>query len=420
MSKARVMIWMLFGISTLLLLYCRDSVRKVTIKSTFTLDDISRTENSNKLNKQNKLKIQRYGKYNEDPAFNLTLNPDKKIVLLVTSFRGGSTFLGQIFDSNPRMQYQFEPFHESYMINLYKKGRLIGARADHTISDLRMLYLQQIFHNCTLFRTVIVKEKHAFCGTPAENLHRFNSSECDETASEPGAAHHEICMYRPVTALKVIRLNDLSDILRIRNIRTANIKIVHLLRNPLPMMKSRRTGWNYFMWDSIKMLEFLGATAHENKIKQSYESFTYCRNSLKSIAFAKDNEWVKDRYLRVTHTAMSLQPLETAQKIYDFIEEELTDDIKTYIVNITRGHSTTESEDGKPKKKNPLEIRKNSAELVNQWKDLNWYLKFYDLFNIESQCKDLMELLGERFSVDSMSSKKLKKLLVLNQEDHQL
>ena len=390
MKARRLMLFILSWFSLLFFLYTRNSINN------------SITHNSN----WPSISAQRI----KDPAFNLTLNPDKKIVLLVTSFRGGSTFLGQIFDSNPAMQYLYEPFHEGHVRNLFKRGLLVGARPDHTISDLRMLYLQQILHNCTLFNTIIVQEKHAYCGTPEENLHRFNTAECVKPRTE-GGIHHEVCQYRETTALKVIRLNQLADILKIRNIRTANIKIVHLLRNPLPMMKSRRTGWNYFMWDSMKMLEFVGSTAHENSIKESYESFEYCHNNMNSIAFVNNEPWLKDRYLRVTHTDMSLEPLVTAQKIYDFIGDELTDEVKNYIVNITGGDPAINSEDGKPKKRNPLEFRKNSAELVTQWENLDWYLKYSDLYNIESQCVRLMDLLSERFSVDAMSAVEIGRVL---------
>ena len=159
------------------------------------------------------------------------------------------------------------------------------------------------------------------------------------------------------------------------------------------------------------MLEFVGSTAHENSIKESYESFEYCHNNMNSIAFVNNEPWLKDRYLRVTHTDMSLEPLVTAQKIYDFIGDELTDEVKNYIVNITGGDPAINSEDGKPKKRNPLEFRKNSAELVTQWENLDWYLKYSDLYNIESQCVRLMDLLSERFSVDAMSAVEIGRVL---------
>ena len=44
----------------------------------------------------------------QDPAFKLKLDPNKKLIILLAAFRSGSTFLGNLFDSNPRMQYMLE------------------------------------------------------------------------------------------------------------------------------------------------------------------------------------------------------------------------------------------------------------------------------------------------------------------------
>ena len=410
MNGTRILLYLLLSASIItIMLYLHTDIDIFTrLNDSFPLTREQETSDQARAN-SNYWKL-----HNNDPAFNLTLNPDKKIVLLVTSFRGGSTFLGQIFDSNPKMQYLYEPFHEGQMRNLFRRGLIVGARPDHSLTDLRMLYLQQILHNCTMYKTLIVKEKYSYCGTKEEHLHRFGTVECDLKARNPSEAHYEICKYRRTTVLKVIRLNDLSDIMKIANIRSVNVKIVHLLRNPLPMMKSRRTGWNYFLWDSMKMLEFKGVSVRENKIRQSYESYEYCTNNLKSVKFAESDDWVKDRYLRISHAELSLDPQKTAEKIYNFIEERLTDELRSYIANITGGGAPkVKLDSGGAKKRNPLEVRKNSSELVNLWQDLDWYLKYFDLFNIEGQCRRMMKLLGESFSVDSMSTVKWERLVII-------
>jgi hypothetical protein len=46
-------------------------------------------------------------------------------VLLVTHFRGGSTFLGQLFNQNPEAFYWFEPFATVY--NQVFKDRYLGV-----------------------------------------------------------------------------------------------------------------------------------------------------------------------------------------------------------------------------------------------------------------------------------------------------
>ena len=121
-------------------------------------------------------KISKTAKY-IDPAFNLAPNPDKKIIILLSSFRSGSSFLGQLFDSNPNMQYLYEPFFDPGLRKLYHRRAILGARTDHTEADWRALYMQQILHNCSVYPTAF-PEMYEMCGSEGENLARFNTSKC--------------------------------------------------------------------------------------------------------------------------------------------------------------------------------------------------------------------------------------------------
>ena len=70
-------------------------------------------------NSSNKWQV---GPRKQDPAFTLELNPNKTLVIVLSAFRSGSTFLGSIFDVNPHIQYLMEPFHSQAMRNLMAKG----------------------------------------------------------------------------------------------------------------------------------------------------------------------------------------------------------------------------------------------------------------------------------------------------------
>ena len=340
----------------------------------------------------------------QDPAFNLKLNPNKKIIIIVAAFRSGSTFLGNLFDSNPTMQYLFEPFHSSYIRNLRRDKFLLGARPDHTESDLRMLYLQQMLHNCTVYPTFFT-EKYAYCGTKEENLHRFNSTECVKRVD--GVSHQEICRYRDTTVIKVIRLEDLSDILKIGQIRSANIQIIQLLRHPVALMMSRRTGGRVFMWDSRTKLMNSKNEITERRTKMAWEAFNYCNNHLKTIELVEREPWLKDRYLRITHHEMSLKPLETAKKVYSFIGATLTDGIKEYIRDITEA----KSEGFKNAPKEALNVYRNSTDIVTKWKKLvSATVKYWDVFSIEAQCKRMFKPLIHEFSVDTIPDLQLLKI----------
>ena len=343
----------------------------------------------------------------QDPAFNLQLNQNKKFIIIVAAFRSGSTFLGNLFDSNPTMQYLFEPFHSAHIRNLRAAKSLLGARPDHTESDLRMLYLQQMLHNCTVYPTPF-PEKYAWCGSKEENLFRFNSTECGGRKI-PGS-HQEICRSRDTTVIKVIRLEDLSDILKIAQIRSANVKIIQLLRHPVALMMSRRTGGKFFMWDRRTKVEpelLVGGDIDQRRIKIAWEAFNYCNNHLKAMELVESYPWLKDRYLRVTHHGMSLKPLETAEKVYSFVGATLTDHIKEYIRNITGG----ESEGFINRPKHALNVYRNSTDIVTKWKKLvSASVKYWDVFSIEAQCKRMFKPLIHEFSVDTIPDLQLLKL----------
>ncbi|XP_063678517.1 carbohydrate sulfotransferase 1-like [Bolinopsis microptera] len=340
----------------------------------------------------------------QDPAFNLKLNPNKKLIIIVAAFRSGSTFLGNLFDNNPTMQYLFEPFHNAHIRNLRDRNGLFGARPDHTESDLRMLYLQQMLHNCTIYPTPF-HHQYAWCGSKEENLLRFNSTECGGRKI-PGS-QQEICRYRDTTVIKVIRLADLSDILKIAQIRSANVKIIQLLRHPVALMMSRRTGGEFFMWDIKTNVELVAGDINQRRIKIAWEAFNYCNDHLKAMELVESDPWLKDRYLRVTHHGMSLKPLETAEKVYSFVGATLTDHIKEYIRNITEA----KSEGFKSAPKLALNVYMNSTDLATKWMKLvSATVKYWDVFSIEAQCKRMFKPLIHEFSVDTIPDLQLLKI----------
>ena len=50
----------------------------------------------------------------------------KMYVILVTGFRTGSTFLGELFNQNADVLYLFEPFHQNHIKSLVKEGAIHG------------------------------------------------------------------------------------------------------------------------------------------------------------------------------------------------------------------------------------------------------------------------------------------------------
>ena len=216
-----------------------------------------------------------------------------------------------------------------------------------------------------------------------------------------GLSHQEVCKYRNLIAMKVIRLRDISDLAKIMHIKTANVRIINLLRHPFPMMLSRRTGLQYFMWNQRTRLEWERNNIAAQRIKAAWEAYNYCSETRRSIDFIESDPWWRDRYLKVTHREMSLSPLKTAKIIYDFIGEPLTVEIREHVENMTSGK--------RPKKihvKNfdPLEVYRNSSMIANRWTEFpSDLLSYWDLYSVEAQCRLILKPIEEKFQLDSIS-----------------
>ena len=91
------------------------------------------------------------------------------------------------------------------------------------------------------------------------------------------------------------------------------------------------------------------------------------------------------------------------------MEEKLTVEIKEYILNMTNA----DAQSNQNNRHDGLDTFKNSTKAVNAWKELrNHWVKFWDLYSVESQCKLLIGMLKEGFTVDNISYKKLRYLHV--------
>ena len=135
----------------------------------------------------------------------------------------------------------------------------------------------------------------------------------------------------------------------------------------------------------------------------AWESFNYCRENMESAKLAETHPWFKGRYLRLSHAELSKDPIGTAQLVYDFVGQELTEGVKDSLSQITKG----ESEENL-KKRGALSFHKDSLKVVESWKNLvSQSVKYWDLYSIEAQCRYLLDAIHEEYSADPVDMSKL-------------
>eukprot|EP00116_Pleurobrachia_bachei_P008410 sb/3468672/ len=232
---------------------------------------------------------------------------------------------------------------------------------------------------------------YQYCGSAEENMALHNSTTCPP-AVQSGMV--EICRVRDITVLKVIRLQGLKELLRLPRIRdSGDVKIIHMVRHPVPMMMSRARSarWFYYRHRTLNEPFYESLFSGHHRVMASWEASTYCMETEETLKIAARDPWFRERYLRVRHEDISTAPLEWAARVYRHVGLQLTEEMERYMRDITTGQGGLERDPS-------LSVNKNSSELVHKWRELTsdriWWTNVRE---IDSVCGGMMKQLGYTF-----------------------
>lgn len=298
----------------------------------------------------------------------------KLFVILVTGFRTGSTFLGELLNQNNEFLYLFEPFHQSQMRNLAASGKLDGVTSQSSLLEQRTAFLHQLIEDCKIEAPMFASMAEGMkCGTPEVNIERFGSPEC--TKGQPNRWANT-CRRKDSVALKLIRLQRIAHLDLVPGISEANIKIIHLIRDPRGTMNSR-LGFGTFYLDDIENLKVRPLTPEKMEIAAA----NLCDREWENLEFSENlPDYLKGRYMRMTHDEMSLMPIESAEKVYKFLGKEMPGTMNDFLVQ-----HTTHQEKG------VLGTSKDSKAVLEKWKSK---LDLDIVRAIERKCKKVMDFMG--------------------------
>jgi len=284
-----------------------------------------------------------------DPA---KASKDKIFVLLISGFRTGSTFIGELFNQNPSALYLFEPIHQNHIAALMKRNLIHGVPKDSSLLEQRTFYLDQIINRCEIGDDVNFKGmiKMMQCGeTAADNMARFGTVVCDEGPGRWDRA----CKRRDMVVMKLIRLQRIQHLELIPGIKDANIRVIHLIRDPRGTMNSRRKFGTFYL-DDLENLKVNPLTPE----KMGIAAANLCDREWDNIQYTeKLPEWLRGRFMRITHDEMSLDPIGTAKAVYEFVGQTMPKSMETMLIEhtSTAGHGV-------------LNTFRNSTEILEKWK----------------------------------------------------
>ncbi|XP_051545426.1 carbohydrate sulfotransferase 6-like isoform X2 [Myxocyprinus asiaticus] len=357
-----------------------------------------------------------FGWYSRQVSQNISSSEGKVHVLLLSSWRSGSSFLGQVFNQHPDVFYLMEPGWHVWTSLKQAGARSLRMAVRDTIRsvfqcDLSVMdsYIPQQQNISHLF---MWSHSRALCSPPACML-----TPRDEISKEPECKLHcdlhglklaeAACQSYSHVVLKEVRFFELESLYPLLKDPSLNLRIIHLVRDPRAVFRSREQSAKALVRDAAIVLEQADIPEKDRQYSVLQE---VCRSHVRiyETAMLKPPDFLHGRYKMVRYEDLVRNTLMEIESMYQFVGLELTENLQEWIYRITHGR-------GKGTKKDAFKITSRNAEDVSlAWRTT---LPYEKVQRIQDVCKGAMSLLGYK-TVDGEKEQKLLDLELLVPREH--
>ncbi|XP_023237762.1 carbohydrate sulfotransferase 4-like isoform X1 [Centruroides sculpturatus] len=274
-------------------------------------------------------------------------------ILLITYFRGGSTFLGDILQQNWKTFYHFEPLHLMSS----------NSRLDHNQSSEAFKLLSYLFR-CNFSQTFRYNrwasfQKHMFLF----KRNRFLWSTCNKYSVLCFNSQylHNICTRSPVQVMKLTRLHLKDALLFLKENSDLNIKLIYLSRDPRAIISSR------------KVLDWCKKEKCNNPAILCKEMDNDFEELQKSNI---PHQWIR-------YEDLSIDTENITRNLYKWLGIPFTYQVTSFL----HSHTNAKLSDTK----DPYSTRRNSSTAPFEWLHR---LPYREINNIQIRCAGTMNKLG--------------------------
>ncbi|XP_077166636.1 carbohydrate sulfotransferase 6-like isoform X1 [Paroedura picta] len=339
--------------------------------------------------------------------------PAQTHVLILSSWRSGSSFVGQLFSQHPDVFYLMEPAWHVWVTMYQNSAKVLHMavrdlvrsvfKCDMSVFDAYMPWQRNL---SDLFQWAVSR---ALCTDPAcEYFQRTDitsESACKTLCGKyPFSKVETACHTYSHVVLKEVRFFDLRVLYPLLNDPSLNLKIIHLVRDPRAVVKSREQSVKALARDNGIVLSTNGTKVDDTQYKVLQE---ICRSHVQiyETATLKAPSFLKDRYLLIRFEDLVRDPLPEIAAMYKFANLQLTPKLENWIYNITHGQ-------GASKKKEAFQITSRNAVNVSQaWRNV---LSFQKVQRVQEVCKGAINILGYQLVDSEREQKDLSLDLVLS------
>ncbi|XP_020819329.1 carbohydrate sulfotransferase 4-like [Phascolarctos cinereus] len=303
-------------------------------------------------------------------------------VLILSSWRSGSSFVGQLFSQHPDVFYLMEPAWHVWMT-------LSQGSAEQLQMAVRDLIRSVFLCDMTVFNAYMAQRprrqssifrwetSRALCSPPA--CHLFNreaiipSADCRILCGkQPFNMVEEACKSYSHVVLKEVRFFNLMTLQPLLTDPSLNLHIIHLVRDPRAVFRSRQ---NLEVDQSNKMKS-------EDRLYHTMQDICQSQQEIyKAAQLLPDS--LRERYLLIRYEDLVRDPLTQTSKLYEFAGLPFLPRLQVWVLNITQGKGLGS---------HPFDTNSRNAQNVSQaWR---WALPHNEVVQLQKICKDTMNLLG--------------------------
>lgn len=314
-------------------------------------------------------------------------------VLILSSWRSGSSFVGQLFGQHPDVFYLMEPawhvwmtFTSSTAWKLHMAVRdLLRSTflCDMSVFDAYMKPGPR--KQSSLFQW---EQSRALCSSPVCDFFPGNQisspKRCKLLCSwQPFDMVEKACRSHSHVVLKEVRLFNLQALYPLLTDPSLNLHIVHLVRDPRAVFRSRERTALELMTDSNIVLG-----QHLKMIKKEdqpyYAMQIICKSQVDIIkAIQTLPEALQQRFLLLRYEDLVRAPLAQTSRLYNFVGLKFLPHLQTWVHNITRGKGMGQHA-----------FHTNARDALNVSQAWRWSLPYKKVSQLQDVCGEAMDLLG--------------------------
>lgn len=317
-------------------------------------------------------------------------------VLVLSSWRSGSSFVGQLFSQHPDVFYLMEPaWHVWATLPQGSAPALHMAVRDLVRSvflcdlDVFDAYLPWRRNLSHLFQWAVSR---ALCSPPACSAVPRGALSTEAVckplcARQPFSGAQAACRSYSHVALKEVRFFNLQVLYPLLRDPALNLRIVHLVRDPRAVLRSREQTAKALARDNGIVLGTNGTWVEADPGLRVVREVCRSHVRIAEAALRKPPPFLRDRYRLVRFEDLARAPLPEIRALYAFAGLSLTPQLETWINNITHGA-------GRGERHEAFKITSRNALNVSQaWRHT---LPFAKIRRVQELCASALQLLGYR------------------------